>query len=154
MKFLSYNSPKKGIGIKYPEDWKVLEMNISALVAFLSPLEEEVDLFQENFTISREFSGLIGKLDEFVDQQLVQLKQAFQYFAIIKRKRIRLSGNDAIQVIYSAITKGIEIQILQVYCLIKIDVYMITFTAQASKYPNYKQIVKKMLKSFFVIEKT
>lgn len=152
-KFVVYENRRYGIKIEYPESWMVSEPGTEIVVAFLSPLESPWDTFQENVNI------IIGDLtepmtlEEYSEAAIAQLRQEITDFTLLESGDFTLSTNPAYKVVYTTKFEQTPLQVMQVWTIKNDTVYTITYTAAASQYYVYSDIVDRMVASFEIAEK-
>ena len=135
--------------IKYPVNWEKRVAKMNTIVAFVAKLENPLEKFRENFTIMvRETDLEPSLLDELIDIEITQLKEAFLDFQLIKKKKTNLSQIPAYLLIYIGKKKDFEVKIMQYYTIKDNLIYLLTYTTEIEKFDKFLKIIKKMIKSF------
>lgn len=151
--FVVYQNRRYGISIEHPEKWMINEPGTDVIVVFLSQLESPWDTFQENVNIMvRELAGPMT-LEEYTDVALALLRQDLPDFTLIESSDFTLSTLPARKVVYTTKIEQIPLQVMQVWTIKDDTVYTVTYTAAASQYFLYRDIVDKMVASFEIAEK-
>jgi hypothetical protein len=80
----TYNNDEFGISFRYPSSWtEESDPNEGILAVFYAPLQDESDIFAENFNVVvEELSSSNYPLDVYSENALDQLKSSFQNFRI------------------------------------------------------------------------
>jgi eukaryotic-like serine/threonine-protein kinase len=149
--FLTYENPTYRIRIQYPSDWEKLEFSQrNIVVIFRSPRENSSDTKLENLLI--QVGNLPSQnipLDEIVRANINKLKQSLIDFELIELNATTLSGNNpAHKVVYTNREGEDELKTMQVVSIKEDKVYLITYTAEASRYDRYLPTIQKMIDSF------
>ena len=135
--------------IKYPVNWEKRVAKMNTIVAYVAKLENPLEKFRENFTIMvRETDLEPSSIDQLINIEITQLKEAFLDFQLIKKKKTTMSQIPAYQIIFIGKKKDLEVKIKQYYTLKDNLIYLLTYTAEVEKYDKFLKIVKKMIKSF------
>lgn len=149
--FLTYENPTYRIRIQHPSDWEKLEFSQrNIVVIFRSPRENSSDTKLENLLI--QVGNLPSQnipLDEVVRANINKLKQSLIDFELIELNATTLSGNNsAHKVVYTNREGEDELKTMQVVSIKEDKIYLITYTAEASRYNRYLPIIQKMIDSF------
>jgi len=151
--FTLYKNLVYGLQIGYPVNWEMQEDFLGSIVMFLSPLENDLDIFQENVNIITEDlpDGNIT-VDEYVDVSLAQIEALVLDFNLLESKSLTLNGNPAYKIVYTGSGDGGEqIEWLQVLTIKDTTAYVITFTAEVGAYSNYESVIDEMINTFELI---
>jgi hypothetical protein len=160
--FLVYENPNYGIKIEYPSNWERDDTsrtfeNLAVLGSFHSPLElDSVDNFQENLNIvsSNPLPIGVNTLEAFTFTNVREVTEGFEDAKLDRLAPTTLKSNNnsqAMQAEYTNRIQGRELKQMQVYTLEDDKGYVITYTAEASKYAAYLPTIQKMIDSFKVI---
>jgi hypothetical protein len=152
--FLTYENPTYGIRIQYPSDWQKLEFSrrdsLGIAVIFRSPPENASDTKLENLLI--QVGNLPSQnisLEALNNANINNLKQSLIDFELIELNATTLSGNNpAHKVVYTNREGEDELKTMQVVSIKEDKVYLITYTAEASRYDRYLPTIQKMIDSF------
>jgi hypothetical protein len=149
--FLIYKNPTYRIRIQYPSDWEQLEFNQrNIVIIFRSPPENSSDTKLENLLI--QVGNLPSQnipLNEIASANINALNQSLIDFELIELNTTTLSGNNpAHKVVYTNREGEDERKTMQVLSIKEDKVYLITYTAEASRYDRYLPTIQKMIDSF------
>lgn len=149
--FLTYKNPTYRIRIQYPSDWEKLEFNQrNIVVIFRSPPENSSDTKLENLLI--QVGNLPSQnitLDEIASANINALNQSLIDFELIELNATTLSGNNpAHKVVYTNREGKDERKTMHILSIKDDKVYLITYTAEASRYDRYLPTIQKMIDSF------
>ncbi len=150
MGFLNFiNDFEYKFSIKYPSEWKKVEKKMETILAFLSPLEDKSDKFIENLSIIiRDIYVEPINLEECIQFELNQLKQAILNFRLIKKTKTKLANIRAYKIIFTGKRQDINVKIMQYYAIKNKMIYLITYTSEYDKYYKFLKLIKKMIGSF------
>ncbi|TFG02015.1 MAG: DUF1795 domain-containing protein [Promethearchaeota archaeon] len=153
MKFVDFvDNRGYGIIIKYPSEWEKKENVLDTVVVFLSPLEDNVDKFRENLSIMiRPIDFNADLLKDHVEYEIEQLKSTLPKFQLVKKAKMRISRNSGYKIIFQGKKKGVNVKLMQCYVIINRIIYLLTYTAEVDKFNKFIKAIKKMIKSFRVI---
>jgi len=150
--FLTYDSPAYGIRIGYPSDWTKSEQFMGSVVAFLSPTESTSDIFRENLNvIVQDLSTQPMTLDEYTELSVSQIKQFFTDANITDSSATTLDGNPAHKVVYTGKQGQYNLKWMQVWVVKENKAYIISYTAEVNKYPDFLGTIQQMINSFEII---
>lgn len=137
----------KNYEMLYPSSWAKQEK--SNAIFFLSPKENEKDMFQENVNLMlQDLSQQPMSLEQYTELTKKQVTDNFGAAAIVSLKNITIAGQQAKEFVYNMNYQGRSLKLKQ-YWLIKGNVaYLFSYTAEPSKYEKYETIVTEMIKSF------
>jgi len=148
---LIYKNPTYRIRIQYPSDWEQLEFNQrNIVVIFRSPPENSSDTKLENLLIQvGHLPSQNIPLNEIASANINALNQSLIDFELIELNTTTLSGNNpAHKVVYTNREGEDERKTMQVLSIKEDKVYLITYTAEASRYDRYLPTIQKMIDSF------
>lgn len=162
-----YNNPTLGIKIRHPPNWSVVEYPYdpaitanNTVVTFLSPSKTASALGN--------ISGISGSFVPYVDiftfasknmslaEVLNKTMSDFSNTTVYESKPFTLKGNNpAEKLVYSVKVARDELfKKMQIYTIKNDKVYVITYTAEASLYPNYLPTVQTMMDSLEIRDST
>jgi len=149
--FTRYINSEKGIAIQYPEEWMLNESTPGTLVSFMSPMEGDADLFQENLNLAVQDMGTESyDLQEFTELSVNQIAEIYPDIAISK-SAVELDGNEAFEVVYDFEQFNFHFKSMQVYTIVDNKVFIVTFVAENDTYDEYVSLVKKMVDSVEIL---
>lgn len=147
----TYNNTIYGISIKYPSNWEKTgtpDRITGNVVKFISPKEAEADSFLENLNlIIQDLPESRRELEQFTQFYLDEVQQSYPNRKILEQSKTQLANQPAYQIIYTLQEDGINIKRLQVWMVKDHNAYIITYTADVSKYSEYFQTAQTMINS-------
>jgi eukaryotic-like serine/threonine-protein kinase len=173
--FLEYENPSYGITIKYPTDWNKIEPvtfkgdHNKAVVEFKSPSEKPLQNDLATIHISVHNLPPHNMLDQFTtffdksDSQKILLRGfILSYFTSLLTKKLpdfdfiksesdektTLADNPAQKIVYQYRDEQDIIKAMEVLTVKGDKGFIISYTAEASKYSDFIPIIKKMMDSF------
>jgi hypothetical protein len=151
----TYNNDEFGISFRYPSSWtEESDPNEGILAVFYAPLQDESDIFAENFNVVvEELSSSNYPLDVYSENALDQLKSSFQNFRIEHlNANSSLSDYPAYYIDYAytvPTSQGIlKLKNLQIWTILDDKVYSFTFGAQPLEFESYMPTIDKVIDSF------
>ncbi len=143
----TYQNTRNNLSIRYPENWRINEEEDG--VMFISPKENDTDDFQENIGIAvQNLANNQANLDQIAVASLEQLKKVINDFSLVSSTETTLENIPAKQFVYTGKFGDFDVKWLQVIALEGDNFYIITYTAKASSYNNYLNLVEEMVNSF------
>jgi eukaryotic-like serine/threonine-protein kinase len=153
-KYETYNNDEFGISFSYPSSWtEEPDPNEGILAIFYAPLQDDSDIFAENFNVAvEELSSSSYPLDVYSDNALDQLKSSFQNFRIEHlNANSSLSDYPAYYIDYTYTTptaQGImKLKNLQIWTMVDDKAYTFTFGAQPLEFESYMPTIEKVIDS-------
>lgn len=153
MNFEIYENKFKGISIKYPRTWEVVERSPNPVVVFLSPVEGESDTIRENLNvILRNLPGM--PFEEYLKKSMEGVSNNSENFKLIDNKIFNYHGVDAAEITFEALN-SVDKKTMMKYHVFTTKVghiaYDITYSAQLEQYETYLPLIKEMIDSFDII---
>lgn len=147
-----YVHDKHGISVKYPRAWEIKHNVQGALVAFVSPKETALDIFQENVSIVVEdVSPALVTLEEFSDKAIQQMKAVFKTsIHIVESKPVKVGHYDAHRFVIEGNTPGEELRMMNIWLLKGRKSVIFTGIVFLSDEEKYWPVVERMADSFHV----
>jgi hypothetical protein len=153
-KYETYNNDEFGISFSYPSSWtEEPDPNEGILAIFYAPLQDDSDIFAENFNVAvEELSSSSYPVDVYSDNALDQLKSSFQNFRIEHlNANSSLSDYPAYYIDYTYTTptaQGImKLKNLQIWTMVDDKAYTFTFGAQPLEFESYMPTIEKVIDS-------
>jgi hypothetical protein len=173
--FLEYENPSYGITIKYPTNWNKIEPvtfkgdHNKAVVEFKSPSEKPLQNDLATIHISVHNLPPHNMLDQFTtffdksDSQKILLRGfILSYFTSLLTKKLpdfdfiksesdektTLADNPAQKIVYQYRDEQDIIKAMEVLTVKGDKGFIISYTAESSKYSDFIPIIKKMMDSF------
>ncbi len=137
----------KNFEMLYPASWAKQEK--SNAIFFLTPKENEKDLFQENVNLMlQDLSQQPMSIEQYTELTKKQVIDNFGTSAIVSLKNTTIAGQQAKEFIYNMNYQGKSLKLKQ-YWFVKGNIaYLFSYTAEPAKYEKYESIVTEMIKSF------
>jgi len=147
--YVLYENAGYGFSIKYPKGWDVLEGNEGSIVGFLSPQEDDLDLFRENVNIAVEQLGPRKVvLLEYAAVAIRQLRGVFKDdVKILVSEKAFFAGRAAHKLVYNLVSTY-RLRIMHIWVFKKGSVYTVTYTADEGSFEEYLKIVQPVINSF------
>jgi hypothetical protein len=154
--FLTYNNPTFKIRMQYPPDWTVSTNTLptySGVVAFYSPLESLTDVLPAELSLSITTYTKGVSLDEYTKTTLAALDQ--QGIKVSESNAFTLAGKPGHRIVFSPpqpqnnnqVDPQVSISIMQAWTTIGSKVYLLSYSAEESKFQKYLPTVEQMLNS-------
>lgn len=173
--FLKYENPSYGITIQYPNDWNRIKpvtfnghQNI-AIVEFKSPSEKPLQkdlatirILVHNLTSHNMLDRFTTFFDKSDSQKILLRGFILSYFTSLLTKKLpgfdfiksesdektTLADNPAQKIVYQYRNEQDIIKAMEVLTVKGDKGFIISYTAEASKYSNFIPIIKTMMDSF------
>mgnify|MGYP001589869577 CR=1 FL=1 len=154
-RFLVYEDTRLGIRIKYPENWGKVENQPGVVVAFLSPQETDLDIFNESVNIvAQDLSQEPMTLNNYTNLAIRQMQAVFKKsMQVIESTPTLLAGHSAHKFVYQGSDQKnpkLNIRIMHIWCIKNNMAYQVTYTALVTSFDRYLKIVNTMLGSFAI----
>jgi hypothetical protein len=155
--FLTYDNPTYKLKMQYPADWTVSTNALptySGVVAFYSPLQNLQDILPAELSLSITTYLQPISMDEYTQTTLAALDQ--QGIQISDSSDFTLAGKPGHRIVFSPPeprgqgsqdVPQVSISIMQTWTTIGNKVYLLSYSAEDSKFQKYLPIVEQMLKS-------
>ena len=151
---LNYENPTYGIKMQYPKDWTASTSGIpsyNGIIGFYSPLQSLSDTLPAELTLSITTYSKPISLDEYTKTTLAALEK--QGIKIDESTQNALAGKPGHKITFSPPSPATQItpvslKVMQAWTIIDNKVYLLSFSADSSKYTTYLPTVEKMLASF------
>ncbi len=145
----SYQDPDYNLQINYPKDWQERQINDFLIpgVRFLSPLDNEKDLFQENVSISIESLREESSLQTYTEDSVAEIKRIDPF--VNNPEKTYLGKHESRKITYeSKNRRGLDVTRTQIWTVSEDKAYILTYTAEPEQYTNFIPIVERMIESF------
>ena len=151
--FKTFQHARDGYTIEYPRNWEATDKANYVSAIFLSPLENDLDVFRENVNIviqDLSATPLEGNLAKYTDVAIGQMENTFkQSLMVVESKPTTLSGLPAHQFVYIGKNPDApDIKNMHVWTVDGNKAYQITYTAMRDTFDKYLPQVKIMIRSF------
>jgi hypothetical protein len=147
--FLTYKDDIIGIKIDYPADW-IHELHARGLVTFLASSEGNSNTYPAGLGIVvQQLKSKNMPLNEITKIQIKNLTQSHPDFKLIESSELRLSGNIANKIVFTATDDmNQKRKAMQIWTLKGDKAYLITYKAEPGQYSKYLPTIQKMIDSF------
>ena len=144
---------KKGITLKYPGDWEVLQVNPPVggdRAIFQSPKEDSSDPYQENITLTIiDLPQPLTPQDYYQQQLRPKLESDYNIDLTNTPNPTTLDNRDGNTIRYRTQKNDILIEHQAIWTVKNGTVYQLTYSGETTKFPTDEQtVIKKMQKSF------
>jgi eukaryotic-like serine/threonine-protein kinase len=155
--FLTYDNPTHKLKLQYPSDWTVSTNALptySGIVAFYSPLQNLQDILPAELSLSITTYLQPVSIDEYTRTTLAALEQ--QGIQVSESSAFTLAGKPGHRIVFSPPeprgqetqdAPQVSISIMQTWTTIDNKVYLLSYSAEDSKFQKYVPTVEQMLKS-------
>ncbi|MBN4049130.1 trypsin-like peptidase domain-containing protein, partial [archaeon AH-315-M20] len=149
--FLTYSDLDFGFKINYPSHWILQEEVEGAVVAILSPPENALDQFHDNFIVLVEdlpYHPITSS--EYTDLNVLEYEQFYPSFYLLNSGDTILNGKPAHKVVYTW-EGDFYFKTMDILTIHNNKAYTISFTAEEDKFDIFLEIVQDMIDSFEII---
>ena len=137
----------KNYEISYPTNWEKQEK--ASVVYFLSPKENEKDMFQENVNLMlQDLSQQPMSLEQYTELTKKQVLENLGASAIISVKSTTLTGQQAKEFVYNMNYQGRSLKLKQYWFIKDNTAYLFTYTAEPSRYEKHEKTATELIQSF------
>lgn len=149
LQYAYYENQDYGMTVTYPEIWQTEKRDdfLISGVIFVSPLENNQDVFQEKVSVFVENLVSDTSLSQYTAESIAEIKR-FSDPNITSVKSTILGDYEARSVIYEGEDRGLPVKKMQVWTVFDNKAYTITYTAQPDRFKNYLPIVEQIITSF------
>jgi hypothetical protein len=150
---LNYTNPTYGIKMQYPKDWTASTSGIpsyNGIIGFYSPLQDLSDVLPAELTLSITTYSKAISLDEYTKTTLAALEK--QGITVDESSPITLAGKPGHKVTFSppspaAQKAPLNLKVMQTWTIIDNKVYLLSFSAESSKFSTNLPLAQKILDS-------
>lgn len=146
-----YCNQEKGFSIKFPETWRIEEGTgppVAPHVSAFSPYETSADQFAENVNIIVVKEPHAVSLENVTERGIAILRKNMKGFYLHERGQLVTANSNSTWFIHSFNYQGVQLKAIK-YTFVKGNyVYMITCTAEASKFPAYEKQFRNIAQTF------
>ncbi len=165
MTFLTYENPQRGIRIKYPEDWEIVEDEWLIDLAFTAPFERggalsfgtaceqsKAESFRASLVVSVEdLSKEPMNLDEFTKLSLIEIQKDEDLEELVESVPNKLAGNEGYKVVCIIKKANFKIKFWQIWTIIKNKLCSLSYSHAEEFFSKYIEIVEEMAISLEII---
>jgi len=135
--------------IEYPSTWDLnLSGQMNTKFMIFAPTESASDKFKENVNLISEATKAEQTLDTYIKTSIEQIKKVLSGVKIIEDKRIKNNNDEYHKLVYQVKQGAFNLNILQNIRIVKNKSYVLTFTAEKSKYKSYLPTAEKIMDPF------
>lgn len=135
-----------GYSISIPEGWKVKEGCNESDCSYLAPQDNNQDTFLENINITvADAPAKNYPVKKYSDFSIGYLPSVIDHFDLLERKVL---PNNAEYIIYKGEKSGYPQTWKQYYFIKGLKLYILTFTAETSRFEEYIAKIQDNLDSF------
>jgi eukaryotic-like serine/threonine-protein kinase len=157
---ITYDNPTHKLKMQYPSDWTVSTNALptySGIVAFYSPLQNLQDILPAELSLSITPYLQSVSIDEYTRTTLAALEQ--QGIQVSESSAFTLAGKPGHRIVFSPPeprgqetqdAPQVSIRIMQTWTTIDNKVYLLSYSAEDSKFQKYLPTVEQMLMSLQV----
>jgi eukaryotic-like serine/threonine-protein kinase len=157
---ITYDNPTHKLKMQYPSDWTVSTNALptySGIVAFYSPLQNLQDILPAELSLSITTYLQSVPIDEYTRTTLAALEQ--QGIQTSESSAFTLAGKPGHRIVFSPPeprgqetqdAPQVSIRIMQTWTTIDNKVYLLSYSAEDSKFQKYLPTVEQMLMSLQV----
>ena len=157
---ITYDNPTHKLKMQYPSDWTVSTNALptySGIVAFYSPLQNLQDILPAELSLSITTYIQSVSIDEYTRTTLAALEQ--QGIQVSESSAFTLAGKPGHRIVFSPPeprgqetqdAPQVSIRIMQTWTTIDNKVYLLSYSAEDSKFQKYLPTVEQMLMSLQV----
>jgi serine/threonine-protein kinase len=157
---ITYDNPTHRLKLQYPSDWTVSTNALptySGIVAFYSPLQNLQDILPAELSLSITTYIQSVSIDEYTRTTLAALEQ--QGIQVSESSAFTLAGKPGHRIVFSPPeprgqetqdAPQVSIRIMQAWTTIDNKVYLLSYSAEDSKFQKYLPTVEQMLMSLQV----
>ena len=157
---ITYDNPTHRLKLQYPSDWTVSTNALptySGIVAFYSPLQNLQDILPAELSLSITTYIQSVSIDEYTRTTLAALEQ--QGIQVSESSAFTLAGKPGHRIVFSPPeprgqetqdAPQVSIRIMQAWTTIDSKVYLLSYSAEDSKFQKYLPTVEQMLMSLQV----
>lgn len=144
------NFANDAVSIAYPTSWEFSEKGAPGMVFMIkSERTSEQDIFQENINLMvQDISAYNLDLAAFTKLSEGQIASSIGKAKIISSDTTTKAGLPAQHVIFTGSQSNYDLKFEQFYWVENGKAYIVTFTAEASKFDTYSADVAKMMETF------
>ena len=149
-RFKKYDRPNNHFSISYPANWRMEENANNVNVIFYSPLDSDLDFFQENVNVvERSYPQDPQDIKGYAELAVKQMQAVFkENFVLLSMEPTFLSFYPAYRITFIGRGPQAELKFL-ILCVRKGEFsFQMTYAAVSSQYDKYLPKVNKMINSF------
>jgi eukaryotic-like serine/threonine-protein kinase len=149
---LSYTDPSSGITFQYPSSWEIRDVDPSlrppdtiSATRLLPPGQNDTGFIDNVIVSVNNVSNTT--LAQYTEDALAQYQNVSGVITITKSEPTTLAGNPAHGIEYLESHPGQPLKKLQVWSIVGDQVYIVTYAADESEFPQYLADVQSIIES-------
>ena len=149
---LSYTDPSSGITFQYPSSWEIRDVDPSlrppdtiSATRLLPPGQNDTGFIDNVIVSVNNVSNTT--LAQYTEEALAQYNNVSGVITITKSEPSTLGGNPAHSIEYLENHPGQPLKKLQVWSVVEDQVYIVTYAADESEFPQYLADVQSIIES-------
>lgn len=143
-----YYNDELSISVISPEDWEIKENYQNIPVFFLSPLDDEGDLFQENINMVSEVAPGYS-LQDYYEANLTGINQYLNDFKIIKEPvDVTINDHEFKKMVYQHSSQGYTFKVLIFFAVKNGKGYVVNCTASTDSFDDYYNDFNDFMETF------
>ena len=147
--FTPYSNLVENIELSYPSAWEMEEGFMGSIVMVLSPLADDLDMFQENLNIVSEILPYedIG-IEEYKDASISQIESLISDYTLESAEKTTIDGLDAYKIAYTGSQGLYNLKWMQYLIVNGAKAYVITYTSEVEQYEKFLPVIEQIAASF------
>lgn len=143
--FQLYENAEDGYSIQYPKDWTVQNDIQGVSAAFLSPADNDSDLFKENVTLVVQDLGAAatGSIDQYADETQKALEKMITNFKLVSSEKSEEDHSFFLE--YTGQQGQYDLHWQQAAIIGNDKAYIVTYTAEPDSVEKYQDTVGEMI---------
>lgn len=147
--YQTWESQKYGIRVHYPSNWAVTEDYMGTVVYFSAGLENEDDLFADNFNIAMgQLENNTVTLEQQVSNSFNLVESLYNNVSLIGSNNYLVNGIPAREITYTLSQGVYDFRIIQTYMLYEGLVYVITYNSEGLDMGEHSEKFYDVVQSF------
>jgi uncharacterized protein YcfL len=140
-----YENADKGISVQYPDSWTMQDNVQGAVAAFLSPVEDDKDRFQDNVNIAtQDLQGQDINIEQYTELTKQQIPTIITDATIISSESVTVNGSEMQKLVYTGTQGDFKLKWHQIFTIKDGQAYILTYTSEENKYDNYVKEMEEM----------
>ncbi len=143
-----YYNDDLSISVKNNDGWEIKENYENIPVFFMSPLDGDADMFQENINMVNE-SAPGYSLSQYYDANLKNINLYLQGFEVVEEPvNLEINGETFKKMAYKHSSQGIDLKVLVYFAVKGGKGYVINCTALTSTFEDFRPQFEALANSF------
>lgn len=147
-----YVNEEKQYSIEYPKEWQKQELPSLDIVLF-SPAKGETSQAHATMNVVSEKVGGSVTLDQFYAESVKHLTTELQEVQVENSGELNLGGLPSKWILYNHVMLNTKFRVLQYFFVAQGTVFLLTFSAPAEDFEQYRQVFDNIASSFRITSK-